>query len=117
MKVIVIGNPKIPKQSILEKCNGALFGFKKSNLKILHGMGGGSTAIGKVFGEAVGIETVTYKADYKSYGKQCLEQRDLLISREADCAIVFWEDDIPSINRLVAHCIGQKVRIKYVKNL
>ena len=89
-KVIVAGSRKFVDYNLLEYKLDKLL-INKSDVCIISGGAKGADTLGERYAKEKSLDIVVIEADWNRYGKSAGYKRNIVMAKQADACVVFWD--------------------------
>lgn len=116
MKVIVAGGRDFDNYQLL--CRRLDYFFQKIRPIIICGEAKGADALGRRYAEEMGLEIMSFPAQWEKYGKSAGYRRNEEMAHIADGLVAFWDGESKGTKHMIEYMqkLGKKVKIvKYEK--
>lgn len=117
MKIIVAGGRDFDDYQLL--CRRLDYFFQKIRPIIICGEAKGADVLGRRYAEEIGLEIMSFPAQWEKYGKSAGYRRNEEMAAVADGLVAFWDGESKGTKHMIEYMrkLEKKVKIvKYEKN-
>lgn len=111
MKIIVAGGRDFDDYRLL--CRRLDYFFQKIHPTIVCGEAKGADSLGRRYAEEMGLEILSFPAQWEKYGKSAGYRRNEEMAQVADGLVAFWDGESKGTKHMIDHmkALGKPVKI------
>lgn len=116
MKVIIAGGRDFDDYNLL--CRRLDYLFQRIRPTIVCGEAKGADSLGRRYAEEMGLEILSFPAQWDKYGKSAGYRRNEEMAKVADGLVAFWDGESKGTKHMIEYMqkLGKKVKIvRYTK--